>query len=83
MSTVRQELADFEGPLIGPDDPGYEQARKIYNAMIDKRPALIAQPAGPQDVARAITFARVHDLPLAVRGGGHNGAGLGTCDAAS
>jgi hypothetical protein len=80
VSTVRQELADFEGPLIGPDDPGYEQACKVYNAMIDKRPALIAQPAGPQDVARAITFAREHDLPLAVRGGGHNGAGLGTCD---
>jgi FAD binding domain/Berberine and berberine like len=77
---ARQELADFNGRLTGPEDPGYEQARKVYNAMIDKRPALIAQPTGPQDIAKAIRFAREHDLPLAVRGGGHNGAGLGTCE---
>jgi hypothetical protein len=77
---ARQELAEFEGRLIGPDDPDYEQARRVYNAMIDKRPALIAQCTGPHDVARTIAFARAHNLPLAVRGGGHNGAGLGTCD---
>jgi FAD binding domain/Berberine and berberine like len=77
---ARQELAEFEGRLIGPDDPDYEQARRVYNAMIDKRPALIAQCTGPHDVARTIAFARAHDLPLAVRGGGHNGAGLGTCN---
>ena len=79
-SAARQEVAGFEGQLIGPDDTGYEEARKVYNAMIDKRPALIAQCAGPDDVARAVAFARDHDLPVAVRGGGHNGAGLGTCD---
>ena len=78
--TARRDLSGFEGPLVGPEDRDYDEARKIYNAMIDKRPALIARCTGPSDVAKAIAFARNHDLPLAVRGGGHNGAGLGTCD---
>jgi hypothetical protein len=74
------DIPGFEGQLIGPEDSAYEEARKVYNAMIDKRPALIARCAGPDDVARAVAFARENDLLLAVRGGGHNGAGLGTCD---
>jgi FAD/FMN-containing dehydrogenase len=77
---ARMELSGFQGRLIGPDDPEYDEARKVYNAMIDKRPALLAYCAGPDDIARVIAFAREHDLLLAVRGGGHNGAGLGTCD---
>jgi FAD/FMN-containing dehydrogenase len=79
-AAARSELAGFGGQLIGPEDATYEDARQVYNAMIDRRPALIARAAGADDVAAAIGFARAHDLPLAIRGGGHNGAGLGTCD---
>jgi FAD/FMN-containing dehydrogenase len=85
MATVaraaRAELAaSFAGELIGPEDPAYGAARAVHNAMIDRRPALIARCASSADVAAAIEFARRHELLLAVRGGGHNGGGLGTCD---
>jgi FAD/FMN-containing dehydrogenase len=87
MSTVmtpaaaaRQELPGLDGRLVGPEDGAYDEARSVYNAMIDRRPALVARCADPAEVAQVIGFARAHDLPLAVRGGGHNGAGLGTCD---
>ena len=79
--TARRELgAGFDGELIGPDDASYDEARALFNAMIDKRPAVIARCASPADVAGVIAFARAHDLPLAVRGGGHNGGGLGSVD---
>jgi len=78
------EMQDFRaklrGALILPGDEAYEAARKVYNGMIDKRPALIAQCMDVADVMSAVNFAREHHLPLAVRGGGHNGPGLGTCD---
>ncbi|MGI5452555.1 FAD-binding oxidoreductase [Streptomyces sp. CA-249302] len=77
---ARRELTDFNGELISPEDSGYEQARAVYNAMIDRRPALVARCADADAVARVIGFARAHDLPLAVRGGGHHGAGMGTVD---
>jgi FAD/FMN-containing dehydrogenase len=77
---ARQELSDFQGQLIGPHDSDYDQARAVYNAMIDRRPGLIARAANADDVAHAIAFARAHELALAIRGGGHNGAGLGTVD---
>jgi FAD/FMN-containing dehydrogenase len=80
LMNVREALAGFRGELIEPDNAGYEQARAVYNGMIDRRPALIARCAGADDAARAIAFAREHDLLIAIRGGGHNGAGLGTCD---
>jgi FAD/FMN-containing dehydrogenase len=80
LNTAREELPDFHGTLIGPSDGDYEQARAVYNAMIEKRPALIARCADPEDIASTVRFARGHGLLLAIRGGGHNGAGLGTCD---
>src|SRR5450755_378164 len=70
----------FGGELIGPEDSGYDEARTVYNAMIDRRPAVVARCTSGDDVAQAIAFARRHDLLLAVRGGGHNGGGLGVCD---
>ncbi len=77
---ARQLLPTFSGRIVGREDPGYDEARKVYNAMIDRRPALIAYADDAADVAAAVTFARERDLLLAVRGGAHNGAGLGTCD---
>ena len=75
-----KELNDFEGRLIRPYDSDYDEARSLYNGMIDRRPALIARCANADDVARAIAFARAHEAPLAIRGGAHNGAGLGSVD---
>ncbi|MFD1511677.1 FAD-binding oxidoreductase [Halomarina rubra] len=66
----------FRGTLVQTTDDGYDEARAIYNAMIDKRPALIAQCVDAADVVAAVTFAREQDLDLAVRSGGHNGPGL-------
>jgi FAD/FMN-containing dehydrogenase len=77
----RRELgASFSGALIGPQDDGYDEARAVFNAMIDRRPALIARCADADDVAATIRFARERDLLLAVRGGGHSGGGFGICD---
>ena len=61
-------------------DGGYDDARKVWNGMIDRRPALIARCAGVADVINSINFARTHRLLVAVRGGGHNVAGNATCD---
>jgi FAD/FMN-containing dehydrogenase len=77
LQTLR---AGFRGALIGPDDAGYDTARTVYNAMIDRRPALIARCASVADVITAVNFAREQDILVAVRSGGHNGAGLGICD---
>ena len=74
------QLSSFSGELIGPEDSRYDETRKVYNAMIDKRPALIARCADAGDVARAIAYGRDNGLRIAVRGGGHNGAGLGSVD---
>ena len=79
-SAAHEELTGFGGELVGPDDPGYDEARTVYNAMIDRRPALVARCTSEADVVATIAFARRHDLLLAVRGGGHNGGGLGVVD---
>lgn len=79
-----QVIGDFKlkvrGQVIQPQDEAYESARKVYNAMIDKHPRLIVRCADVADVLASVNFAREQNLLLAIRGGGHNGAGLGTCD---
>jgi FAD/FMN-containing dehydrogenase len=70
----------LRGSLIAAEDESYEQARKVWNGMIDKRPALIARCTGVADVVECITFARRHDLLVAMRCGSHNAAGHATCD---
>jgi FAD/FMN-containing dehydrogenase len=72
--------ATLRGTLLRPGDDGYDATRKVYNAMIDKRPALIVRCAGTADVMNAVTFARTHNLLVAVRGGGHSVAGKSVCD---
>ena len=80
-TTAIDELRQgFGGAVIGPADPGYDDARRSFNAMIDRRPAVIAQCTDATEVARAIRFARQHDLPIGVRGGGHSVAGHGLVD---
>jgi FAD/FMN-containing dehydrogenase len=75
------ELAKtFLGRLLQPDDPDYEEVRKIHNGLVDKRPALIAQCRGVSDIVDSINFARTHSLVTAVRGAGHNVAGRATID---
>ncbi len=77
---ARDQLSSFGGRLIGPDDNEYDEARALFNAMVDKRPALIVRCETPDEVAGVIRFAREHGLPLAVRGGGHNWGGLASAD---
>ena len=80
-SSVVEELAGrLRGSLLLPGKPGYDEARSIWNAMIDRRPALIARCLGVADVLAAVNFAREHGLTLSIKGGGHNIAGLAVCD---
>jgi len=78
--TIQAFRASLRGKLIQPADAEYDAARKVYNAMIDRRPRLIARCVDVADVIAAVKFAREHELLLAIRGGGHNGGGLGVCD---
>ena len=70
----------LSGEIITPGHPGYDEARRVWNGMIDARPAVIVRCAGAADVATALAYARTHDLALAVRGGGHNVAGTAVVD---
>ena len=72
--------ATFSGQVLRSGDTGYEEARRVHNGLIDKRPALIARCRGTADVVDAVNFARTHGLEVAVRGGGHNVAGRATVD---
>ena len=77
---IRRFEASLRGTLLQPGTVAYEAARRVHNAMIDKRPALIVRCAGVSDVVNAVNFARENELLVAVRGGGHNVAGTGVCD---
>jgi FAD/FMN-containing dehydrogenase len=78
--TIAEFKTSLRGALIRPDDNGYDAARKIHNAMIDRRPDFIVRCAGVADVIGAVNFARSHDLLVAIRGTGHNVAGTSLCD---
>ena len=77
---LRAFRAAFRGPILRREDAGYDDARQIWNAMIDRRPSLIARCTGTADVVTAVRFARDHGLLSSVRGGGHNIAGLAVCE---
>src|SRR3954449_8648697 len=80
VDAAQRDLGGLAERAVGPGDAGYDEARAVHNGMIDRHPAVIVRCSAPADVARAIAFARAHDAPLAVRGGGHNGGGLGVLD---
>ncbi|WP_255198060.1 FAD-binding oxidoreductase [Halorarius litoreus] len=77
---IRDLRREVRGPVLRPGDAGYEESRTVYNAMIDRRPAVVVRPTGAADVMRAVAFARDHDLLLAIKGAGHNVAGNAVCD---
>lgn len=79
LAALREDLV---GDVFAPGDPGYDEARTVFNAMIDRRPAVIAQCVDEADVVRSVCFARDLDLKIAVRGGGHSVAGMALGDAA-
>jgi len=72
----------LRGPLFFPGDVGYEESRTVWNAMIDRKPAIVARCLGSADVIACVRFARENDILLCIKGGGHNIAGLATADGA-
>ncbi|MEU9132271.1 FAD-binding oxidoreductase [Kitasatospora sp. NPDC048540] len=79
-ATIGELEAALRGEVVRPGDPSYDEARAVWNAAHDRRPALVVRCAGTADVIRAVEFARSQDLPVAVRGGAHSIAGFSTCD---
>ena len=79
-TTVEEFKASLAGELIRPEDKGYDEARKVFNGMIDRRPRLIVRCSDVADVIGAVNFGRSNRLLIAIRGGGHNAGGLGVCD---
>ncbi len=80
ITTVEEFKSSLRGELIRPGDEGYDAVRKVYNGMIDRHPRMIARCVDVADVITAVNFARENKMLLAIRGGGHNGGGLGICD---
>ena len=79
-SHISQFMSGFHGQVLTRGDPDYDTARKVFNAMIDRRPDVIAQCATSGDVTQAINFARQQGVPISVRGTGHNVAGYAVCN---
>jgi FAD/FMN-containing dehydrogenase len=79
-ATIQAFAEKISGKLLQPGDPEYDEARKVYNGMIDRHPRLIARCNSVEDIVEGVQFARENDLLLAIRGGSHNAGGLGVCD---
>jgi FAD/FMN-containing dehydrogenase len=80
QDAIAQLRDDFRGAILEPDDPGFEEARTVYNGMIQRHPWLIAQCSDAADVITAVRFGRAQGLTVSIKGGGHNAGGLGVCD---
>jgi len=80
LEIARRDLTDLNANIVGPGDPDYDATRAVHNGMIDRHPGVIVRCSNADEVARCIAFARAHGAPIAVRGGGHNGGGLGVVD---
>jgi len=80
QSATTEFRASLRGASFAPEEPGYDAARVVFNRIVERRPAIIARCAGAADVIACVGFAREHDLPVAVRGGGHSIAGKAICD---
>src|SRR6266852_4651193 len=76
--TINQLREQVRGDVIAPQDEGYEQARRVYNARIDRRPGVLVRPVNTRDVVAAVSHARDNSIDLSVRGGGHSVPGYGT-----
>src|SRR4028119_2315938 len=79
-AAIQEFKTTLRGELLRPGEDGYDDARKVFNAMIDKKPALIVRCAGVADVMNAVNFARTNELLVAARGGGHSVPGHAVCD---
>ncbi|MCK5571558.1 MAG: FAD-binding protein, partial [Bacteroidetes bacterium] len=80
QSVIDDLRSRLRGTLLLSGDPGYDEARSIWNGMIDRRPALIIRCLGVADVVTGVNFAREHGIALSMKGGGHNISGLAVCD---
>src|SRR5262245_40241762 len=80
VADIEDLAASLRGHIVLPGQAGFDEARRVWNGMIDRRPALIVRCAAPTDVMKAVDFAREHRLLTAVRGGGHSGSGKSVCD---